>query len=76
MDDGAIEDAFRYALNGASLDTMSNGDHDNGGVEYSWYLTQKLYDIHHMPPRFILMFGYERSRGENSTGGHWNVIMA
>ena len=74
-DDGAIEDAFRYALDAADLDTMSNGDHDNGGFEYPWYITQKHYDLYTIPGRFVPMFGYERSRGENSTGGHINVIM-
>lgn len=76
VNDGCIEDAFRYALDAAALDFLSNGDHDNGGSEYAWYLTQKFYDVHHLPGAFVPMFGYERSRGESGIGGHRNVLMA
>jgi hypothetical protein len=76
INDGCIEDAFRYALDAAALDFLSNGDHDNGGSEYAWYITQKFYDVHSLPGAFVPMFGYERSRGESGTGGHRNVLMA
>lgn len=76
INDGCIEDAFRYALDAAALDFLSNGDHDNGGTEYAWYLTQKFYDVHDLPAAFVTMFGYERSRGESGIGGHRNVLVA
>ena len=74
--DGCIEDAFRYALDAASLDTMGNGDHDNGsGLEYPWYLTQKFYDVYLLADHFVPMFSYERSVTANGPQGHRNIIM-
>lgn len=74
--DGCIEDAFRYALDAASLDTMGNGDHDNGGgLEYPWYVTQKFYDVYLLADHFVPMFSYERSVAANGPQGHRNIIM-
>lgn len=74
--DGSIDDAFRYALDAASLDTMGNGDHDNGGgVEYPWYLTQKFYDLYLLADHFTPMFSYERSVTAQGPQGHRNIIM-
>ena len=73
--DGALEDMWRYALDAAGLDWIGNGDHDNGGGrEYPWWLTQKMTDIFHHPPKFIPMFSYERSVPYPS--GHRNVMFA
>jgi hypothetical protein len=74
--DGSIDDAFRYALDAAALDTMGNGDHDNGsGFEYPWYLTQKFYDLYLLNDHFVPMFSYERSVTANGPQGHRNIIM-
>jgi hypothetical protein len=71
--DGTVEDMFRYAINAAELDWISNDDHDNGGGrEYSWWLTQKLTDAYHVAGRFTPMFGYERS--VSYPHGHRNCI--
>ena len=76
MGDGCIDDAFRYALDAASLDTMGNGDHDNGGgFEYPWYVTQKFYDAHLLGDRFVPMYSYERSVTANGPQGHKNILM-
>ncbi|MBT3288532.1 MAG: hypothetical protein HN380_14390 [Victivallales bacterium] len=76
LGDGSIDDAFRYALDAAALDTMGNGDHDNGsGFEYPWYITQKFYDLYLMQNHFIPMFSYERSVTANGPQGHKNIIM-
>jgi hypothetical protein len=74
--DGCIDDAFRYALDAAALDTMGNGDHDNGGFEYPWYVTQKFYDVYLLPDRFVPMFSYERSVAAKGPCGHRNIVMA
>lgn len=73
--DGTLEDAWRYALDAANLDWMGLGDHDNGfHHEYLWWLSQKMTDIYHHPPRFIGMFSYERS--VEFPSGHRNVLFA
>src|SRR5262249_51265482 len=73
--DGSLMDAWRYALDAASLDWIGCCDHDNGiGREYTWWLTQKLGDVFHSPGAFTPMFNYERS--VQYPEGHRNVIFA
>jgi hypothetical protein len=73
--DGSLIDAWRYALDAASLDWIGCCDHDNGaGREYTWWLTQKLGDVFHSPGVFTPMFNYERSVAYPE--GHRNVIFA
>ncbi len=73
--DGSLLDAWRYALDAASLDWIGCCDHDNGaGREYTWWLTQKLSDVFHSPGVFTPMFNYERSVAYPE--GHRNVIFA
>jgi hypothetical protein len=73
--DGSIWDAFRYAIDAASLDWIGCCDHDNGaGREYTWWLTQKLTDVLHVPGAFTPMFSYERSVAYPE--GHRNIIFA
>ncbi len=72
--DSQIEDSHRYALDAASLDWFSNGDHDNGYNEYYWNLTQKYSDIFHFEGYHTPLFGYERSNG--FPDGHRNVIFS
>jgi len=73
--DGPLLDMFRYGLDAAQLDWIGNGDHDNGsGREYTWWITQKLTDVFHLPRRFTPMFTYERS--VRYPDGHRNVMFA
>lgn len=73
--DGTLEDAWRYALDAASMDWMGLGDHDNGyHSEYLWWLSQKMTDLYNHPPKFIGMFTYERS--VPYPDGHRNALFA
>jgi hypothetical protein len=71
--DGSLEDMFRYAIDAAALDWISNADHDNGeGREYSWWLTQKLTDAYTVADHFTPLHGYERS--VSYPHGHRNCL--
>ena len=73
--DGSIWDSFRYMLDAASMDWVGCCDHDNGhGREYTWWMTQKLSDLFHLPGAFTPMFSYERSVAYPE--GHRNIIFA
>ncbi|MGH9843457.1 MAG: hypothetical protein ACREEM_32365 [Blastocatellia bacterium] len=73
--DGSIWDSWRYSMDAAGLDWLGCCDHDNGaGREYSWWTTQKLTDMFHLPGAFTPMFNYERSVAYPE--GHRNVIFA
>ncbi len=73
--DGSIWDSFRYVLDASSMDWVGCCDHDNGhGREYTWWLTQKLTDLFHLPGTFTPMFSYERS--VQYPEGHRNIIFA
>ncbi len=73
--DGALWDAWRYALDAAAMDWIGCCDHDNGfGREYSWWITQKLSDVFLLPGVFTPMFNYERSIAYPE--GHRNIIFA
>jgi hypothetical protein len=71
--DGSLEDMFRYAIDGAGMDWIGNGDHDNGaGREYAWWLIQKFTDAYHVPRAFTPLFCYERS--VSYPHGHRNCL--
>ena len=71
--DGSIEDYYRYNLDAASMDTGILTDHNMGGdVEYSWWRTEKSYDLFRIRGRYLPLFGYERS--VNYPNGHRNVV--
>jgi hypothetical protein len=73
--DGGLEEMWRYGLDGAAMDWIGNGDHDNGhGREYAWWVIQKVTDIFHHPPHFVPPFTYERS--VVYPNGHRNVMFA
>jgi hypothetical protein len=73
--DASLIDAWRYALDAASMDWIGCCDHDNGfGREYTWWTMQKLTDAFHVPGRFVPMFSFERS--VRYPEGHRNVIFA
>ncbi len=71
--DGSLEDYYRYMIDGASMDTGIVGDHNMGGdVEYSWWRTEKSYDVFRIAGRFLPLFGYERS--VSFPNGHRNMV--
>jgi hypothetical protein len=71
--DGSIEDYYRYNLDVASMDTGILTDHNMGGdAEYSWWRTEKSYDLFRIRGRYLPLFGYERS--VNYPNGHRNVV--
>ena len=73
--DGPLIDAYRYAIDAASLGWIGCCDHDDGGArEYTWWLTQKFTDAYLLGSKFIPMFYYERSVGYPE--GHRNVVFA
>lgn len=73
--DGGLEEMWRYGLDGAAMDWIGNGDHDNGhGREYAWWVIQKVTDIFHHAPHFVPPFTYERS--VVYPNGHRNVMFA
>ena len=73
--DGGLEEMWRYGLDGAAMEWIGNGDHDNGyGREYAWWVIQKVTDIFHHAPYFVPPFTYERS--VVYPNGHRNVMFA
>ena len=69
-----MEDAYRYGVDAGHLDWYNVGDHDNGHHhEYHWWQMQKATDLFHGGPRFVTLFGYERS--VVYPNGHRNVIL-
>lgn len=73
--DGSLIDQYRYMLDPSYMDWVGCCDHDNGaGREYSWWISQKLTDIYHIPGKFVAMFEYERS--VQYPEGHRNVVFA
>ena len=72
--DGSIWDAYRYALDAASMDYFLLTDHQSGNQEYTWWRTQKAVDIFHVPDFFTTLYGTERSLGYPN--GHRNLIFA
>ena len=75
--DGSLLQAYRYALDAASLDFYANSEHNYLGgpdVEYHDFLLQQFADSFHLPGRFIPLFAYERS--VPYPHGHRNIIFA
>jgi hypothetical protein len=73
INDGLLEDGYRYFINAANMDWGKGFDHDNGGGhEYTWWLCQKFTDAYFMAGRYTAMFGYERS--VDFPEGHRNVM--
>jgi hypothetical protein len=71
--DGPLIDAYRYLIDAASMDWGGCCDHDNGGgLEYNWWLEQKLTDAYRLGRNYIPMFAYERSVAYPE--GHRNVV--
>ena len=73
--DGSWLDFYRYMIDVAAMDFGGQTDHQGGGhYAYWWWLTEKAADLYYLAPRFIPLYGYERSVG--FPHGHRNVFHA
>jgi len=73
--DGSLADAYRYLIDGASLDWAGCCDNENGGGhEYFWWLQQKMTDEYKLGDRFVPLFSYEHA--VRYPEGHRNVLLA
>jgi hypothetical protein len=75
--DGTLMDAYRYAIDAASLDYLMVSEHNGlGGPdnEYPNWLLQQACDLYHLPGRFLPLYGYERSVAYPN--GHRNIVFA
>ncbi len=71
--DGSILDFYRYMIDVASMDFGALTDHQGGGhYAYHWWLTEKSADMFYLAPRFVPLYGYERS--VSYPNGHRNVL--
>lgn len=71
--DGSYLDFYRYMIDVASMDFGGLTDHQGGGhYPYHWWLTEKSCDMYYLPPRFVPLYGYERSA--RFPNGHRNVF--
>ncbi len=71
--DGSYLDFYRYMIDVAAMDFGSLTDHQGGGhYAYHWWLTEKSADMYYLPPRFVPLYGYERSA--KFPNGHRNIF--
>jgi hypothetical protein len=71
--DGSFLDFYRYMIDVAAMDFGGLTDHQGGGhYAYHWWLTQKSADLYYLPPRFVPLYGYERSA--RFPNGHRNIF--
>jgi hypothetical protein len=57
----------------AEMDFGALTDHQGGGhYAYHWWLTEKSADLYHLAPRFVPLYGYERSA--RFPDGHRNIF--
>jgi hypothetical protein len=75
--DGSLLDAYRYALDAASLDFLGLSDHNNlsgPDLEYVRWLEQQAADVFTLPKTFVPLYAYERS--VSYPNGHRNILFA
>ncbi|HUG91280.1 MAG TPA: hypothetical protein VML55_10625 [Planctomycetaceae bacterium] len=73
--DGSYLDFYRYMIDVAAMDFGSLTDHQGGGhYAYWWWLTEKSCDMYYLPPRYVPLYGYERSA--RFPDGHRNIFHA
>jgi len=75
--DGSLQEAYRYALDAASLDYLAVTEHNFIGgpeIEYVDWLLQQAVDLYMLPERFTTLFAYERS--VRYPNGHRNILFA
>lgn len=71
--DGSFLDFYRYMIDVAQMDFGGLTDHQGGGgYAYWWWLTEKSSDMYYLAPRFVPLYGYERSA--KFPNGHRNVF--
>ncbi|MGE0759887.1 MAG: hypothetical protein AB7O38_22925, partial [Pirellulaceae bacterium] len=71
--DGSYLDFYRYMIDVAEMDFGSLTDHQGGGhYAYHWWLTEKSADLYYLEPRFVPLYGYERSA--RFPDGHRNIF--
>ncbi len=71
--DGSYLDFYRYMIDVAAMDFGGLTDHQGGGhYAYWWWLTEKSCDMYYLAPRFVPLYGYERSA--SFPNGHRNVF--
>lgn len=71
--DGSYLDFYRYMIDVAEMDFGGLTDHQGGGhYAYHWWLTEKSSDLYYLAPRFVPLYGYERSA--RFPDGHRNVF--
>ncbi len=71
--DGSYLDFYRYMIDAAAMDFGGLTDHQGGGhYAYHWWLTEKSSDMYYLAPRFVPLYGYERSA--RFPNGHRNVF--
>lgn len=71
--DGSYLDFYRYMIDVAQMDFGSLTDHQGGGhYAYHWWLTEKSADMYYLAPRFVPLYGYERSAA--FPNGHRNIF--
>eukprot|EP00913_Durusdinium_trenchii_P022802 g21406.t1 len=73
--DGSYLDFYRYMIDVAAMDFGGLTDHQGGGhYAYWWWLTEKSCDMYYLAPRFVPLYGYERSA--RFPNGHRNIFHA
>jgi len=75
--DGSLMDAYRYAIDAASLDFLLVSEHNGAGgpdEEYINFTLQQMVDLFTVPGTFVPVYGYERS--VVYPNGHRNILFA
>lgn len=75
--DGTLLDAYRYAIDAASLDYLMVSEHNGAGgpdIDYINFTLQQMVDLFTLPGTFVPLYGYER--GVAYPNGHRNIIFA
>lgn len=71
--DGSYLDFYRYMIDVAAMDFGGLTDHQGGGhYAYWWWLSEKSCDMYYLAPRYVPLYGYERSA--RFPNGHRNVF--
>jgi hypothetical protein len=72
LDDGSLPEFYRYMIDAANMDFGASTDHQAGGTDYWFFMTQKMADMYHFPQRFVPLYAYERNLG--NPFGHRNIV--
>ena len=72
LDDGTLPEFYRYMIDAAAMDFGASTDHQAGGTDYWFFMTQKMADMYHFPLRFVPFYAYERNLG--NPFGHRNIL--